>query len=138
MESTIDFRRRLDWLLPSWLENANAYSQSTDEDMIDVAYTIVVNLAIFIIFVGVFTVVRQYYPDMYAAKKFVAPDRVPPNMPNDTWFGWIKDMYYLDDDTLITKGGYDQFFFIRFYRLCLRIILLSCIYCLTVLIPING
>lgn len=131
-------RRRLDWLLPSWLENANAYSQSTDEDMIDVAYTIIANLALFVIFGSIFTIVRQYNPDMYTPKKFVAPDRTPPRLPNDTWFGWIRDICNLDDDLLIKKGGYDQYFFIRFYRLCLKILLLCCIYCLTVLIPVNG
>jgi hypothetical protein len=130
--------RRLDWLLPSWLENATAYSQSTDEDMTDVGYTIIVNLALFLIFVGAFAIERQYYPDMYYSKIFVAPDRCAPRLSTETWFGWINDMHKLDDELLLKKGGFDQLFLIRFYRLCLKILTYSCIYCIAVLIPING
>lgn len=131
-------RRRLDWLLPSWLENSNAYSQSTDEDMMDVGYTLLANAIILVIFLITFTIVRQAYPDNYSAKKFPQPDRTPPPLSTETWFGWIYDIYMLDDDLLLKKGGYDQLFFIRFYRLGFKIMLTSCVYCIGVLIPING
>ena len=130
--------RRLDWLLPSWLEDVNAYGQSTDEDMVDVGWTIAVNVIIFALFVLIFTFVRQGNPDIYCAKKFVQPDRTPSPLSTKTLFGWIYDFYFIDDDTLLRKGGYDELFFIRFYRLCFRILSVSCIYCIGVLIPING
>lgn len=136
--SLIRGQRRLDWLLPSWLEDANAYSQSIDEDMISVGYTIAVNLCLLALCILIFSFLRQSSPDIFCAKMFVAPERTPPKLSTKSLFGWMRDFYNLDDELLLTKGGYDQLFLIRFYRLCFRIIAFSCIYCITVLIPLNG
>ena len=131
-------RRRLDWLLPSWLENVDAYSQSIDADIISVAFTVVVNLCIFTLCVLIFTVIRQYVPDIYHARYFVSPDRVPPRLRIDTWFGWVVDIWKIDDELIISKAGYDALFLIRFYRLCLNILVYSSIFCFIVLIPLDG
>lgn len=130
--------RRLDWLLPSWLENVDAYSQSIDEDIVSVAYTIIVNLCIFFLCILIFSIIRQYSDDIYTCKLFVAPERTPQKLSTNSWFGWIQDVYFLSDELLVTKAGYESLFFIRFYRLCLKIVLYSSIYCIFILVPING
>ncbi len=129
--------RRLDWLLPKWLEDADAYDQSINEDMVTVYYTVAVNIVIFAIFVLFFSWYRRYHPEIYAPKAKLLPHRTPPLLSNSTYFGWIKELYDIDDDVLIKKGGYDILFFIRFYRLAFRIFIYFSIYAWGVLLPIN-
>lgn len=132
-------RRRLDWLLPSWLEDVDAFSQTSDEDLIDVAYTILVNLCLLAVCVVVCAILRQKNPEMFIPKRYVAPDRTPANnIPNNTWFGWLIDLYYLSDELLIDKGGYDAYILIRFYKLCFKILFISSFYCLLILLPLDG
>lgn len=130
-------QRRLDWLLPKWLEDADAYDQSINEDMITVYYTVAVNIVIFVIFVSFFSWYRRYYPEIYAPKARLLPHRTPPLLNNTTYLGWVRELYDIDDDVLIKKGGYDILFFIRFYRLAFRIFIYFAIYAWGVLLPIN-
>lgn len=130
--------RRLDWLLPSWLEDVNAYDQSIDEDMTTVYYTIAVNVAILVACVLFFAYYRMKHPEMFCPKAKLAPEKTPPPIPNDTMFGWVWDIFNIDDDTVIAKGGYDVLFLIRFYRLSFKIFFFFAFYALGVLLPING
>jgi Late exocytosis, associated with Golgi transport len=132
------YRRRLDWLLPAWLEDADAFDQSINEDMLAVGYTIAANVIIFTICVLTFSIYRMHDAKIYAPKSDLLPDKTPPKIPNDTMFGWIGDLYAISDDVLIDKGGYDILFLIRFYRLSFKVFLGFSIYAWGVLLPING
>jgi hypothetical protein len=131
-------RRRLDWLLPSWLEDYSAFDQSSDENMITVYYTIAVNLVCFAFFVIFFSVYRKHNLAIFTPKAGIMPDRTPALLENESFFGWMKQLYAIDDDVLRTKGGYDILFFIRFYRLAFKIFAFFAIYAWGVLLPING
>ena len=130
--------RRLDWLLPAWLEDADAYDQSINEDMMTVYYTVAVNVIVLVFCVMFFSIYRRYDDKIYAPKADLMPERTPPKIPNNTTFGWIYDVYSIDDNVLIDKGGYDVLFFIRFYRISFKIFLCFAIYAWGVLLPING
>ncbi len=137
--SEIPMRRRLDWLLPSWLEDVDAFSQTSNEDLIDVAYTILVNICLFVLCIVVCAILRQKQPEMFIPKRYVAPDKAPAqNISNSTLFGWLVDIYQLTDEILIEKGGYDAYILIRFYKLCFKILFLSSFYCLLILLPLDG
>lgn len=138
MAVTTAVSRRLDWLLPDWLEDVDAYSQSMNEDLISVFYTVVVNLSVLLLCVAFYAVYRMYNDKLFAPKSDNFPDRTPPKIPNDTLFGWVGGIWRLDDELIIEKGGYDILFLLRFYRLALKILLWSAIYCWAVLVPING
>lgn len=131
------YRRRLDWLLPSWLEDVNAYDQSMDEDLSVVGYTIAVNIIILFLFLLFFSIYRMYSPSTFTPKVDMMPQRTPPRIPNDTLFGWIKDLYNIDDDVVIDKAGYDVLFLLRFYRLSLRVFMCQALFSWIVLLPIN-
>lgn len=130
--------RRLDWLLPSWLEDADAYDQSINEDMTTVYYTIAVNVIVLAGCVLFFSFYRMYDDKIFSPKSALMPDRTPPRIPNDTAFGWIYHLWSIDDNILIDKGGYDVLFFIRFYRLSFKIFVSFTVYAWAVLLPING
>lgn len=129
--------RRLDWLLPSWLENANAFDQSMDEDMSSIGYTILFNVIIWAVCVGFFSFYRRYDPKLYTPKVDMFPDKTLPRIPHDTYFGWIVDLYNITDDQIIEKAGYDQLFLIRFYRLAFKIFSTFAIYAWGVVLPVN-
>ena len=130
--------RRLDWLLPAWLEDADAYDQSINEDMTTVYYTVAVNVIVLVGCVLFFSTYRMYDDRIFSPKSALMPDRTPPKIPNATMFGWVWDLYAIDDDILIEKGGYDILFFIRFYRLSFKIFLCFAVYAWGILLPING
>ena len=130
--------RRLDWLIPAWLEDVNAFDQSIDEDMLTVYYTIAVNLVICAFCILFFSVYRMRDPEIFTPKAKIAPEKVPKLIPNDTLFGWMRDLYNIDDDLVIDKAGYDVLFLIRFYRLSFKIFFFFAFYAWGVLLPING
>jgi hypothetical protein len=132
-------RRRLDWLLPSWLEDVDAFSQSTDADLVDVAYTVIINVILMVLCLLIISIIRQYNPEMYIPKRYVAPDQTPSKpISNATWFGWIVELVTLSDELLLDKGGYDAYFLIRFCRLCVKILSLASLFCLLILLPVDG
>ena len=130
--------RRLDWLLPSWLEDAAAYDQSIDEDMVTIGYTVAVNLIILILCVGFFSFYRMHDPNIFSPKSEMMPERTPPRLSKSSLFGWMKELYDISDDLIIEKGGYDILFFIRFYRLAFKIFFCFGFYALGVLLPVNA
>ena len=80
------------------LEDVDAYSQSIDEDMISVYYTIVVNLIICILCVLFFSFFRRYAPEnlknrLYSPKVDIVPQKTPPRLQSDSLFGWVYDVY---------------------------------------------
>ena len=133
-----NIHRRLDWLLPSWLEDAGAYDQSINEDMVTVYYTVAVNIVIFSFCILFYSAYRMRDDKLFAPKAGIMPHKTPPKLANDTLLGWIRELFEIDDDVLIEKGGYDILFYIRFYRLSFRIFLVFAIYAWGVLLPING
>ena len=132
------FRRRLDWLLPSWLEDAGAYDQSIDEDMVTIGYTLLVNIIILFSCALFFSFYRMYDTQIFAPKCTLMPERCPPKLSNTTLFGWVSELFYTDDDTVIAKGGYDILFFLRFYRLAYKIFSVFAIYAWGILLPVNA
>jgi hypothetical protein len=129
--------RRLDWLLPSWLEDSNAYDQSMDEDMTTVYYTIAFNVVIFACCILFFSFYRMREPAIFTPKADLMPSKTPPLLPNDTMFGWIWTLYDIDDHT-IENSGCDCLFFIRFYRFAFKIFFFFSFYAWGVLLWING
>ena len=66
------------------------------------------------------------------------PKETPPIISNSTLFGWIMELYCIDDETIISYAGFDNYFLIRFYRMSFKIVLCIAVYAWGVLIPING
>jgi Late exocytosis, associated with Golgi transport len=136
--SSISQSRRLDWLLPAWLEDAAAYDQSMDENMVTIGYTVAINTIILFFCVIAFSFYRMYDDHIFAPKVAMMPDRTPARLSNSTLFAWIKELWDIDDDVIIAKSGYDILFFIRFYRLAFKIFAWFGIYAWGVLLPVNA
>ena len=131
-------RRRLDWLLPSWLEDSSAFDQSEDENLSTVGYTVAFNIVVFIACVLFYASYRRVDDRIYAPKCDMMPDRTPPKLSNKTYFSWVSELYNISDEFVIEKAGYDVLFLIRFYRLAFKIFAWFSIYGLLVILPINA
>jgi len=126
-------RRKLDILLPSWLEDANAYDQSSNLSMGIVGLYVVVNLTVGIICLMYFSFIRMRYPLIFAPKK-----KSPPILPFHDPLSWMIVLYNINEEQVIESAGYDVLFFIRFYILSFKIFSVFSIYAWGVLMPING
>ena len=80
----------------------------------------------------------MYDTKIFCPKVDLVPEKTPPKLGTSTLFGWISELYNISDQVIIDKGGYDVLFFIRFYRLSLKILVCFSVYALGVLLPING
>jgi Late exocytosis, associated with Golgi transport len=138
MEGFERVTRRLDWLLPSWLEDVSAYDQSIDENMLTVGYTVAVNIIILVFCLLFFSAYRMYHTRIFAPKADLMPERTPPKLSNTTLFGWIRELIEIGDDVVIEKAGYDILFFLRFYRLAFRIFSVFLMYAAGILLPVNA
>jgi hypothetical protein len=130
--------RRLDWLLPSWLEDVSAYSQSSNEDLTSVGWSVLINTIVGSTFLVWFIIYRRHNLTIYCPKIPLYPGKTPAPLKTDTYFGWIFELMEMDDQVLIDKGSFDILFFVRFYRLCFKILAFTALYCWAVLIPVNG
>jgi hypothetical protein len=134
----VEQHRRLDWLLPSWLEDATAYDQSIDEDMVTVYYTFIINIIIFLLFFLFFSWYRRDVNiNIYSCKRPLLPDKTPPLLTTDSYFGWCTQLYAIDDEVVIDKGGFDAMFLLRFYRLAFKIFFCFAFYGWGILVPVN-
>jgi hypothetical protein len=129
--------RKLDWLLPSYLENADAFDQDSDITLAVLYIMLLYNVLFLALCLLLFGYVRMKNPDVYNPKSKRHPARVPPPLPNATLWDWIVPLIRISDEVVIEKGGYDIYFFIRFYKLSFKICAIFSIYGFFVLIPIN-
>lgn len=130
--------RRLDWLLPSWLEDYDAFNQSADEGLSVIGLSTAINACFLSLCIVIFSVGRVFYPRTFSPKYYMLPETTPVPLSNDTPFGWIIELGKVDEDVIIDKGGYDILFFIRFYKLSFKIFAFFSIYSFGVLLPLNA
>lgn len=104
--------------------------------------TLVVNLVIFVVMVGIFMLLRRTQKRMYAPKKYVTtvPEykrRAVESVPADGLLGWLTGSGKADDRTLLRTSGLDGYFFLRYLRTMRTIIFTGCCLTVPILIPIN-
>eukprot|EP01041_Mallomonas_annulata_P009540 gene9540-19834_t len=124
--------RRLDFLLPKWLEDTDAYAQRSDVNLGVLGLYVVVNIFIGLVCILFFSWLRKSNPKLFALKALT-----PPLLPYDDIYSWIIVLYYIDEAAILKYSGFDVLFLIRFYHLALRIFVDFCIYAFIVLMPIN-
>lgn len=89
----ISIHRRLDWLLPKWLEDPNAFAQNKNLDISTIFQTFFYNFLIFLCCLLFFSIYRQYNEYIFSPKVDLLPENTLPRMPNDSLFGWIRNLW---------------------------------------------
>jgi len=125
--------RRLDFLLPNWLENSDAYAQSSNVNLEVIGEYSFYNSFVAAILILFFSLMRKYYdPMLFAPKKTELPI-----LPTNNLYSWMLELYRIDEKTILKHAGYDALFYIRFYKLALNILVDFSIYAFIVIMPIN-
>lgn len=96
-------QRRLDWLLPAWLENYDAFMQSSDESMGVVAISTAVNFGILFVCIIWFSIERYFRPRIYSPLYYLFPSTAAEPLPSAPIFGWMVDLWNIEEDTIIEK-----------------------------------
>jgi hypothetical protein len=132
--------RRLS-LLPKYLlyddENSEKAFQATSMTFASLMMLFFTLSCAFLIFLSCF------YHDQKTAPLFISPRRhrlpklVPPPLPVDGYFSWIKVCLFMSDEEIINRVGYDSLIFLRFHRLALRCIVKMSLFSFVVLLPLN-
>jgi len=133
-------RRRLDWLIPHWLENASAYDQSENLDIGEIGLTFALNVIAAFIILIVFgqrrkNLQRQYD---YSTRRLQLPKQTPPDLPRRYCFGWMLPCLTISYDDILYYAGLDALMYIRSHYLGMKIFSVFAVYGLLVLVPLNS
>jgi hypothetical protein len=138
-----DHRRLLSW--PAWQEFLNSTAgghnygaeQATNFSFATLLMLFLTLNCVFLIFLSCFYHNQKTSPLFISPRRHRLPKLVPPPLPVDGYFSWVKVCLYLSDEEIINRIGYDSLIFIRFHRLALRCIVKMSIFSFVVLLPLN-
>ena len=69
--------RRLDWLLPDWLENYDSFHQSADEGLLVITLSTCLNAMFWLLCLIYFSTARLIDPVTFSPKFYIMPDNTP-------------------------------------------------------------
>jgi len=130
-----DHHRRLGFL-PEYVSNVNAYKE-TSMSFASLIMLFVTLSCVFLIFLSCFYHSQKTSPLFISPRRHRLPRLVPPPLPVDGYFSWVKICLFLSDEEIINRIGYDSLIFLRFHRLALRCIVKMSVFSFVVLLPLN-
>jgi len=129
-------RRRLDSFLPDYATDANAFKE-TSMSFLTLVMLFTIMTCVLVIFLSCFYHNQKTSPLFISPRRHRLPKLVPPPLPVDGTFSWIKICFYMSDEEIIGRVGFDSLVFLRFHRLALRCIVKMSVFSFIVLLPIN-
>jgi hypothetical protein len=127
--------RRLSFL-PSYVEDVEAFRE-TSMSFATLAMLFTILTCTFAIFMSCFYHNQKTSPLFISPRRHRLPKLVPPPLPVDSALGWVKICFFLSDEEIINRIGYDALIFLRFHRLALRCIVKMSVFSFIVLLPLN-
>ena len=122
--------------LPSYLQ----YNSSQMEQSMNIAtffFLVILSCLIMLTFLACFTHSKSTSPIFSSARLHRLPNLVPPPLPKKKFFAWIWVCFYMNDEEIIKRVGYDALMFLRFHRLSLRCLIKISAFSFVVLLPVN-
>jgi Calcium-dependent channel, 7TM region, putative phosphate/Late exocytosis, associated with Golgi transport/Cytosolic domain of 10TM putative phosphate transporter len=134
---TQNHHRRLGFL-PSYVSDVNTF-RDTSMSFATLIMLFLTFTAVFLIFLSCFYHNQKTSPLFISPRRHRLPKLVPPPLPVDGYLGlkWVKVCFYLSDEEIINRVGFDSLVFIRFHRLALRCIVKMSAFSFVVLLPLN-
>lgn len=135
-ENCASNHRRLGFL-PSYVYDTSPFYAETSMSFSALAMLFVTLSCVFLVFLSCFYHNQKTSPLFISPRRHRLPKLVPPPLPVDGYFSWVKVCFYLSDEEIINRIGYDSLIFIRFHRLALRCIVKMSVFSFIVLLPLN-
>ena len=127
--------RRLGFF-PDYIYNAEAVTV-TSMSFATLMMLFVTLSCVFLVFLSCFYHNQKTSPLFVSPRRHRLPKLVPPPLPVDGYFSWVKVCFFLSDEEVINRIGYDSLIFLRFHRLALRCIVKMSVFSFCVLLPLN-
>jgi hypothetical protein len=127
--------RRLSFL-PPYVEDVSAFRE-TSMSFATLAMLYVIFTCLFAIFMSCFYHNQKTSPLFISPRRHRLPKLVPPPLPVDGFTSWVKICFFLSDEEIINRIGFDSLIFLRFHRLALRCIVKMSVFSFIVLLPLN-
>lgn len=134
-EHTDATHRRLGFL-PSYVADVSSFRE-TSMSFATLAMLFIIMSGILLVFLSCFYHNQKTSPLFISPRRHRLPKLVPPPLPVDGAFSWIKVAFYISDEEIINRIGYDSLIFLRFHRLALRCIVKMSVFSFIVLLPLN-
>jgi len=128
--------RRLDSILPSYAVDVTAFRE-TSMSFLTLVMLFTIMSCVLIVFLSCFYHNQKTSPLFISPRRHRLPKLVPPPLPVDGTFSWIKVCFYMSDEEILNRIGFDALIFLRFHRLALRCIVKMSVFSFIVLLPIN-
>ena len=132
----LSFPRRKLGFMPDYVEDASAFRETTMSfATLTMLFTIMT--CVLLVFLSCFYHNQKTSPLFASPRRNRLPKLVPPPLPVEGTFSWIKVCFYMSDEEIIGRVGFDSLVFIRFHRLALRCIVKMGVFSWCVLLPLN-
>lgn len=113
--------------LPNYVEDASAFRE-TSMSFATLTMLFTIMTCLLIIFLSCFYHNQKTAPLFASPRRHRLPNLVPPPLPVDGTFSWMKVCFYISDEEIIGKVGFDSLIFIR--CVCIRVckcVLFGCV-----------
>jgi hypothetical protein len=130
------FHHRRLGFLPDYISDVKAFKE-TSMSFATLIMLFVTLSCVFLIFLSCFYHNQKTSPLFISPRRHRLPKLVPPPLPVDGYFSWVKVCFYMSDEEIINRIGYDSLIFLRFHRLALRCIVKMSLFSFAVLLPLN-
>lgn len=127
--------RRLS-VLPNYVEDVSQFRE-TSMSLSTLGMLFMILICTLAIFMSCFYHNQKTSPLFISPRRHRLPKLVPPPLPVDGALSWVKICFFLSDEEIINRIGYDSLIFLRFHRLALRCIVKMSVFSFIVLLPLN-
>mmetsp|Transcript_15271 Transcript_15271/g.22739 ORF Transcript_15271/g.22739 Transcript_15271/m.22739 type:complete len:1183 (-) Transcript_15271:1847-5395(-) len=127
--------RRLGFL-PSYVEDVSRFRE-TSMSFATLVMLFIIMSCLVLVFLSCFHHNQKTSPIFISPRRHRLPKLVPPPLPVDGHFSWMKVCFFMSDEEIINRVGYDSLIFLRFHRLALRCIVKMSVFSFIVLLPLN-
>lgn len=134
--AAVDSSHRRLGFLPSYVEDVN-YLHASSMSFATLSVLFLVMSVMLLVFLSCFYHNQKTSPLFVSPRRHRLPKLVPPPLPVDGAFSWVKVCLLISDEEIMKRVGFDAIVFIRFHRLALRCCVKMSIFSFLVLLPLN-
>ncbi|EXJ94555.1 hypothetical protein A1O1_02951 [Capronia coronata CBS 617.96] len=117
--------------------NSTAAGQKNGQSAGQFAASLVTAIAVFVIEVGAFLLIKDRFARIYQPRTYLVPERERTKPTPPGWWKWMKPVLSTSNSEFVRKCGLDAYFFLRYLRTLLKIFVPAAMVILPILIPLN-
>ncbi|GAB0133431.1 hypothetical protein EsDP_00001840 [Epichloe bromicola] len=109
-------------------------NKKNNDIQLQLALSLILGVSAFI----TFCILRPRWPALYSAHKRRLHPHVDLPTLTDSFFGWIPQLYRINEKQILAASGLDAFVFLAFFKMAIRLFTVMAFFAIIVLGPINA